>query len=116
DLAISAPHLLSAPLVIAGLDPAIHVCASRAGIPGSSPGMTGDGMDLSAQLCAGVVAGQENVRPQRHRQYQRAVRRPRGMAIALRSPDIIAGGDLAFLVDKAAFENKGLFDLDMLVQ
>src|SRR5665213_554426 len=68
------------------------------------------------QLHAFAVAAEEDVRAQEHRQHQRAVRRARGMAVALGAPDVIAGGDLAFRVGEAAFENKGLLDLDMLVQ
>jgi hypothetical protein len=40
----------------------------------------------------------------------------RDVPVAFGTPDVIAGAHFALVVDEAALENKGLLDLDMLVQ
>src|SRR6516165_3950630 len=66
----------------------------------------------SAQVAARGLAGEKFVGPQKKRQHQRPVRRPRQMAVALRPPDVVTGAHLALVVDEAAFEDEGLLDLD----
>src|ERR1700752_4404603 len=38
------------------------------------------------------------------------------MTISLGAPDVMAGAHLALVIDKAAFEHKGLLDFNVLVQ
>src|ERR1700730_6237131 len=69
-----------------------------------------------SQLLSFGRAAEEDVRLQKHRQRQRTMRRSRDVAVALRPPDVIAGGDLALVIDQAALDDEGLRDPDMLGQ
>src|SRR5581483_2365940 len=74
------------------------------------------GMAPSAQFDAFLAAVEKDVGAQEHRQHQRPVGRAGDVAVAFRPPYVVAGGDLALVVDQTAFEHEGLLDLDMLVQ
>src|SRR3979490_231095 len=74
------------------------------------------GTQSLSQLPSFGGAAEEDVRLQKHRQHQRAVRRTGDVAVAFRAPDVIARGDLALVIDQTALDDEGLLDLDMLVQ
>src|ERR1700674_2600534 len=71
---------------------------------------------FSSQLLPLAGTAEEDVGLEEHRQHQRAVRRSGGVAVALWAPDVIPGGHLALVILEAALDDKGLLDLDMLVQ
>src|SRR5713101_6730738 len=96
--------------------PSCHTGESRYPRPPWVPAFAGVARHWLAQLLAFAGALQEDVGLEEHRQHQRAVRRFRDVAVALGAPDVIAGGDFALVVLEAAFEDKGLLDLDMLVE
>ena len=84
--------------------------------PANMPGFFYGVLTDLFQLDALVFAVEEDVRFQKHRQDQRAVRGPGIVLASRRAPDIVAGGNCAFIINQRAFEHEGLFQFHMLVK